>query len=258
MGVDIRLEAAKYYDSDPDIPNDIPFYLSKLPSTHASILELGCGTGRVTLPLATHCSFIQGIDISPSMLSICREKLTKVNLPAGRVRIDEGDITDFSLSRHFDLIIAPYRVLQNLETNAQVDGLFECIRRHLAPQGQCILNVFRPNRDPQGLKKAWANADEQLEWEIPVDGGKLACYVRRLRMDVEKLILYPQLIYRRYQGDVLQEERIFKFTMRCYYPADFQSLILDHGFKILDQWGGYQGEVYGQGPELVIQFTHNI
>src|SRR4030067_2512004 len=145
MMIVIRLEAASFYDSDHDMPNDIPFYQARIPTPAASILELGCGTGRVTLALVPHCSYIHGLDLSPAMLTICREKLAKADLPSGRVRVEEGDIANFDLARSFDLIIAPFRVLQNLDTDAQVDGLFECIRRHLAPGGSCILNVFRPN-----------------------------------------------------------------------------------------------------------------
>ena len=43
--------------------------------------------------------------------------------------------------------------------------------------------------------------------------------------------------------------------MRCYYPDEFEALIVDHGFEIVGRWGGYQGEPYGEGPELVLQFA---
>jgi SAM-dependent methyltransferase len=255
MKIDIRMEAAKFYDSNPDTPDDIPFYLARIPSTQASILELGCGTGRVTLQLAPHCGYIHGLDLSLAMLNICNEKIGRSGLPVGRVQVELGDITDFNLGRRFDLIVAPFRVLQNLETDAQLDGLFTCIHRHLAPGGSCILNVFKPNRDPQALREHWVDGEENLEWEVPVEGGRLACYDRCARMDAEKLILYPELIYRLYEGETLKEESILKIAMRCYYPDEFVNLIRGHGFEILDRWGGYQGEVYGLGPELVVKFS---
>jgi hypothetical protein len=96
--------------------------------------------------------------------------------------------------------------------------------------------------------------EENLGWAIPVEGGRLACYDRRARMDFEKLILYPELIYRRYEGETLAEESILKIVMKCYYQDAFEKLIVQHGFAVLDRWGGYEGEAYGQGPELVIQF----
>lgn len=254
MKIDIRTEAAKYYDSSPSFPNDIPFYQKLVPSPNSSILELGCGTGRVTLSLVPYCQYIQGIDLSPAMISICREKLLKAGIPQTKVQVTEGDITDFDLDRTFDLIIAPFRVFQNLETDQEVHGLFRCIRKHLAQGGTCILNVFRPFLEPEDLKKQWVTKDEKLSWEVPVEGGRLACYDRRASIDVEKLILYPELIYRRYEGETLVDESVLKILMRCYYPDTFEKLIVEHGFTILNRWGGYKGEIYGQGSELVIQF----
>ena len=167
----------------------------------------------------------------------------------------EGDITDFDLGRTFDLLIAPYRVLQNLETDQEVDGLFRCIRKHLAPGRTCILNVFKPLYEPEELIKRWETKDEDLSWEIPVEGGRVACYDRKSGIDVEKLILYPELIYRRYAGERLVDESVLKIVMRCYYPDEFEKLVVQHGFRVLKRWGGYAGETYGQGSELVIQFA---
>jgi hypothetical protein len=73
-------------------------------------------------------------------------------------------------------------------------------------------------------------------------------------MDPEHLVLYPELIYRMFIAGQLAEEAVLKLVMRCYYPDTFERLIQDHGFVILNRWGGYAGEAYGQGPELVIQF----
>ncbi len=255
MGVDLRAEAAQYYDRNPDLPDDIPFYIDLIPSEQAAVLELGCGTGRVTLPLSHHCSYIHGVDLSPAMISVCQRKLAEAGIPPGKARVEVGDITDFDLGQTFDLIIAPFRVLQNLETDSEVDGLFRCIGRHLAPGGTCILNVFNPDRDRETLRREWCTDDEVLDWEMPVEGGKLACYDRRPRMDKENLILYPELIYRRYEDDVLQEEAVLKLVMRCYYPDEFEKLIVTHGFDIFNRWGGYRGEPYGEGSELVIQFA---
>jgi SAM-dependent methyltransferase len=254
MSIDIRYDAAKYYDYNPNAPNDIPFYMEKIPSPSARLLELGCGTGRVTIPLSQQCSFIQGIDLSQAMIAICRDKLAKEDIPATKARADVGDITDLDLKQKFDLIIAPYRVFQNLETDSEVKGLFSCARRHLATDGTCILNVFKPYKDREILMREWCTNEENLAWEIKTADGKVACYDRRPRLDADKLILYPELIYRRYENDVVVDQAILKIVMRCYYPEEFLDLITAHGFSIKSTWGGYAGEEYGQGPELVVEF----
>lgn len=151
--VDAREKAARFYDLSPGNPNeDIAFYRERLPSTEASVLELGCGTGRVLIPLSESCSCIHGVDASDPMITICREKLAERGRPPSKVNVETGDITSIHLGRTFDQIIAPFRVLQNLESDEQVDGLFDTVRAHLGPGGRCILNVFQPNRDPETLR----------------------------------------------------------------------------------------------------------
>lgn len=255
MKVDIRSEAAAYYDLNPNVPDDIPFYLRRIPSPEAAVLELGCGTGRVTLPLARHCRYIHGIDLSPAMIAICRDKLEAARIPRTSAQVEVGDITCFDLGRTFDLIIAPFRVLQNLESDANVQGLLRCVRQHLARGGTCILNTFNPNRDRETLRREWCSEEENPAWEVSVPGGRVACFDTRPRMDADKLILYPELIYRRYQGDLLREETVLKLVMRCYYPEDLMGLVTAHGFQVVGRWGGYAGEPYGEGPELVVQLA---
>ena len=254
MAIDIRDEAARYYDLNPEPLDDIPFYRAKIPSRDSSVLELGCGTGRVLVPLTENCGYIYGVDVSEAMVSICRQKLAKAGISAAKAQVQVGDITNLNLGKRFDLITAPYRVFQNLETDGEVDGLFETIRRHLSHDGTCILNVFKPNRDSVSLRRDWVNESEYAAWETYVDGDRITCHAKNVRMDSNRMILYPELIYRRDHGDDLSDEAVLEIAMRCYYPAEFEELIVKHGFEIIDRWGGYSGERYGEGPELVIQF----
>ena len=254
MMADYRHDAARYYDLGRAV-DDIPLYRQRIPSPEASILELGCGTGRVIVPLGRSCGYIHGVDQSEAMLAICHKKLAEATIPLNKARVQLGDITGVHLGRTFDLIIAPFRVMQNLETDVEVDGLFRTVREHLALQGTCILNVFRPYRDPASLRKEWCTDGEHFAWEVPFEGGRVTCHDRRPRMDKEKLVLYPELVYRYYEGDELVDEAVLKIVMRCYYPQEFVQLIVGHGFRVLNRWGGYHGEPYGQGPELVVEFA---
>ena len=258
MTIDIRANAARYYDLNPHVPRDIPFYRERIPAPDAHVLELGCGTGRTLVALVPACGYIHGIDVSEAMLSRCRQKLHAEGISAERAQVERGDITNFALGRTFDLIIAPYRVLQNLETDRQVVGLFQCVRHHLRPTGTCVLNVFRPSGSPEEMRRTWCTEVERFAWETSVAGTRVTCHDRRPRMDPDKLVLYPELIYREYAGEVLTDETVLKIAMRCYFPGEFVQLILAQGFRIVARWGGYAGEPYGEGPELVIQFTHGI
>ena len=159
------------------------------------------------------------------------------------------------MDRKFDLIIAPYRTVQNLETDGEIDGLFRCIRSHLAVGGSCILNVFNPRYpDRETLVREWCNSEEALDWQLIDDEQTITCHYRKPRLDGEKLILYPDLIYRVHKGSMLSEEAVLSLVMRSYFPADFENLIKNYGFEIVARWGGYSGEAYGAGSELVIEF----
>jgi SAM-dependent methyltransferase len=250
---DIRADAAKFYDLNPQVPDDIPFYIERLPVADARVLELGCGTARVAIPLAAHCASIHGLDRSPAMVQIGKTKIAEAGL-MDRIHLEVADISSFELSGRFDYVIAPFRVLQNLESDAEVDGLLRCIREQLEPSGRCTLNVFLPNRDPDAMRTDWVCEDERFAWEVETADGVVRCYEKRARVDAERLVLYPELIYRRFKREELIEEAVLRFAMRCYYPDEFVSLIEARGFTVFDKWGGYHGEAYGEGGELVIEF----
>ena len=257
--MNIRENAAKYYDIQSIPIDDVAFYRTRLPSPQAHVMELGCGTGRVLIALAQECTFIHGIDSSPAMLALCREKVNEANFPLGRVQLTEGDIANLYLEQRFDLIIAPFRVLQNLETDAQVTGLMNTIREHLASGGQAILNAFNPSLPPEEMRQTWCRAEEQIDSESALpDGGRLVRSHRRPRLQSEPLVFYPELLYRHYGASGnLEEEAVLPIAMRCWYPAELEQLVTAHGFRITHRWGGYQGELWGEGPELVIQFERH-
>jgi len=256
MAGDWRADVASYYDLAPNHPADVPFYLSLLESSSASLLELGCGTGRVTTHLAAHADFVLGVDNSRAMLDICRRKLTEAGVPASCYALVEGDITDLRLHRKFDLIVAPFRVLQHLSTDEDVAGLMRSIKEHLEPAGTAVLNAFRPKRDAAGMLRDWPSEQAELAWEVEDGDTVVRSYDHRLRVQEDPLVLFKKLIYRRFRGDEQVDEAVLKIAMRCYYPEDLLALVESAGFIVKGKWGGYSGESYGVGPELVAAFGH--
>ena len=255
--MDIRAGAARYYDLQPIPFDDVPFYVGQLQSSQASVLELGCGTGRVLIPLAAHCGYIHGLDASEAMLGLCRQKMREARLVPEKARVELADITRADLGRRFDLIIAPYRVFQNLESDENVAGFFKTVRNHLAPGGASILNVFRPNRDPEGIVERSLDEQQRFSWEAALEGGRVLAFEgfrQPAYRDASRLVIYPRLSYHEYRGENLMGESVLDISMRVYYADEFERLITAHGFRVLEKWGGYNGEAYGEGPELVVKF----
>lgn len=130
--------------TEADAMNDTPFYLALAREAAArrhAVLELGCGTGRVTLPIAHEGIEIVGLDNAPAMLDIARRKAATEGLDMTWV---EADMRDFHLERRFGLIIIPYRSFLHLLTDADQAACLNAVYRHLVPGGRFALNFFAP------------------------------------------------------------------------------------------------------------------
>ncbi len=115
--------------------------------TGGPVLELGCGTGRVLIPIAESEIEIVGLDSSPQMLSVCREKLLNESKDVQSKVLDlvQGDMRAFELSRKFSLVTIPFRPFQHLLTVADQMSCLENIRKHLLAGGKLVLDIFNPS-----------------------------------------------------------------------------------------------------------------
>ncbi|MEN8240968.1 MAG: class I SAM-dependent methyltransferase [Chloroflexota bacterium] len=255
--MDFQIDPALYYDYQEFPIDDIDFYKAQIPSPQANVLELGCGTGRVLIPLSAHCRYIHGIDLSNSMLQVCCENMAKANLLPEQARVEQGDIANLELGTKFDLITAPFRVFQLLTEDQQIQGFFETVRKHLAPGGKMILNAFRPFGPPKEILTKNSSVDNHYDYDLPFKDGRLMrfhTFRQPAIWEGEKLVFFPNLIYQYWFDGELIEESLNEISMRVWYPNQLLDLIETHSFNIVNRWGGYQGEDYGAGPELVIAF----
>jgi SAM-dependent methyltransferase len=258
--IDIRAAAAKYYDSQPDpfSGKDIDFYVRQIPKRDTDVLEIGCGTGRVTLPLSRYCRSILGIDISESMIDVFKGKLACESANYQNVKVKVQDACGFFSDEKYDLIIAPFRVYQNIENEDAIESFFASIRENLRKDGRCILNVFKPfATDAEGVRSKWEmmKQDRKL-WEIEIQDSKVVCYDRITRVHPQKLICYPTLTYEVVENGRIIDKAELNISMRCYFPDEFIDIIEANGFKIDEKWGGYSLEEYGEGSELVVKFKN--
>jgi SAM-dependent methyltransferase len=141
-------------------PQDLPFWLSLLPETSGDVLELGCGTGRVLLPIGralvgTGRSLV-GLDNDPAMLAVASQRLA--DEPGLPVSIQVGDMTDFRVKSACGLIILPLNTYSALSTEARRAAL-NCIAAGLASGG--LFAAALPN--PALLLHLPAHSELQLE-----------------------------------------------------------------------------------------------
>jgi ubiquinone/menaquinone biosynthesis C-methylase UbiE len=138
----LAYDYARFYDWSCQGMEDLPCYVTLARRYGPRLLELACGTGRLTLPLARDGFTITGLDLSPEMLRIAREKLQREPPEVqARVRLVQGDMSDFALGEPADLALLPVSSIFHLHTRAQQVGCLACMRRHLAPGGAAVIDV---------------------------------------------------------------------------------------------------------------------
>ena len=163
---------AEAYDAEIDqlrAAADVPFYVGlarQAAEAGQGVLELGCGTGRVTIPIAAAGVDVVGLDSSPAMLEVARRKAGDPANP----RWVQGDMADFRLEQRFGLVIIPFRSFLLLLTVEEQKGCLACIHEHLVEGGRLALNIFNPSI----LAIAGWLGERQERWERVQDRIRFA------------------------------------------------------------------------------------
>lgn len=232
---------ADYYDASPVVAGrmqDIAFYRSAVREFGDPVLELGCGTGRVTMALAQDGYRITGLDNSERMLERATQKRAALVTEAReRVHFVQGDMTGFDVGEKFRLIIIPFRPFQHLiETHQQVNCLL-CARKHLARRGRLILDFFQT--DARRMHDPMFH-EEQLVAEYEMSGG------RRVRL-TERVVTFHraeqrndvEMIYAVTHPDGRKERHIFAFTVRYFFRYEVEHLLARCGFRVTAVYGNF-------------------
>jgi SAM-dependent methyltransferase len=148
LGTEIYDAVAEVRIAGSSVGGDVEFFRASARRTGGPILDVGCGTGRVSIPLAADGWEVVGLDRSAPMLALAERRRAAASAEvAARFAFVEADMADFNLARTFALIVVPFRVFQFLLTpETQRSGL-AALRRHLAPGGELVLDLFDPRLD---------------------------------------------------------------------------------------------------------------
>ena len=243
---------ASLYDLDQRniTKDDISFYLEYASKLHGSILELACGTGRVTIPLANEGYDVWGIDLSKEMLDQLKVKMENLQEEVKqRIHINHADMTNFELGREFSLIIIPFRSFQSLTSEEQQKACLHTIHRHLSGGGYFTIDVFKPYAQ---LDKSWIQP-EVLDWETvdPITNNKVRRTHIRREIDIKNQIIYPELIYYVTNQDGVEKKIVEPLALKYYYEEQMRNLLQSNGFRIVEELGNYDRRPISEGPELI-------
>jgi SAM-dependent methyltransferase len=209
---------------------DLGFWLS-LAATHGDpILELGCGTGRVAIPLAQRGFRVTGIDRSEAMLQQARTKSAQAN---ANVEWLEADIRDLHLDQAFALIIIPNNTLCHLLDLGDFEACMACVRSHLAPCGRFAIDVFVPK--PELLINRPGERLPFSEYDDPDGKGRIVVtesYVYEADTQIRRVRTHTSI-----PGEDKEVEG--RLDLRMYFPQELDALLKYNGFVIKGKYSSY-------------------
>lgn len=240
---------ARFYDLDfGEMDADLPMIQQFATRCGSPILELGCGTGRVLLPLARQGYQITGVDVSPSMLDVARQKIAAEGL-MHRVTLVKQDMRELEIDNHFSLaFVAINSFMHLLSTDEQLAAL-SSIRHHLLPNALLLLDLFNPDlgrlldfRGQVALAKTLID---------PNTGHRL------MRFHTEKVDLGQQTIHNTFILDEIDDEgcvkrTLFPFSVRYLFRYELELLLRQAGFEVESIYGSYYLDEYSSESDRLI------
>lgn len=224
---------------------DILFYRTQAQHATGPVLEIGCGTGRVTLPIAADGVAITGLDISAAMLEEAERKAQQQGLS---IRWVEADAQQFDLGQRYALLLMPFNVLQFFHDAQALQQVLSNVKKHLAPDGRFAFDVFNPQvsflaADPQ-------QRYERARYPDPHGSGEEIVLEETREYIADRQVIKST---RYYHLGTTRNRWIRTLELRCFFPCELDLLIQHHGFHMEDKLGNFDGTPFSShAPKQIL------
>lgn len=216
--------------------DDLEFFLGEARKCTGRILEVGCGTGRLTLPLLKSGAQVVGFDPVPEML----DRLAARAKAAGvRPEVSGQDMESFRYDEKFELIIAPFRVFNHCLSSSAQRAALENFRRHLAPDGRLILATFVP--DPELITTASSALQYMTTVTHPDTQRAVICSNFNAEIDVVNQIRTDVWVYEELDAQQRVVRKAYlPLRIRWIHPGEMSLLLQLAGFNQFETFGGFE------------------
>ncbi len=221
---------------------DIPYYVELARSHDGPVMELGCGTGRITFALAAAGVHVHGLDASPAMLAGLATKLEQHPSKSGfaPIRTEVGDFTRIEGPPRYSLILLPFNAIHHCQSHTDVLRMFRGFRAALEPGGEVALDMYLP--DPTLYKRKKGQRFEERTFVDPRQGHLLKSWESGWYDDL-KQVHHVQYIYQHPD----KTEEIVHLRLRMYYPAEIRGLLDIAGWDITYEASDFRGRPVEHG-----------
>ncbi len=244
-------DLAAFYDYEwQELTEDIGFIAGECGEAGMPVLELACGTGRVTIPVASGGLEIWGVDNSRRMLEIFEEKLkTLPSEVAARIHPVFGGMEDFSLDRKFRCAFVPFNSFLLLTSREDQNRCLRNVYHHLEDDGTFIVDIFSPRFDLCAQEKSdirflrhFYYPPEDLaiiQWE----------YVER---NMAEQVMSIDFLYEWYDRGGTLKRAARSLKMAVIFRYEMQHLLEKNGFEVVRFYGNYDRTPFSmKSPQMI-------
>lgn len=241
---------ARFYDEDyRDYDDDVAAILHLAQEMDGPVLELGCGTGRLLLPLAALGLPVTGVDISPALLAMAHAKLA-MHPQHSAVTLVEADLRDLELPQHdFAFAFCTSNTLMHLSNAADQLAALERAALHLRPGGLLLIDLFNPDigrlievNGVMELADQWVRKDgtEVIKWSVRM-------------LDLADQVQETLFVYEEIAPDGSVRRTRCPFTLRFLWRNEAELMLRLAGLEVESVWGDFEGSPYdSQSDHLIL------
>ncbi|MBY7144916.1 class I SAM-dependent methyltransferase [Virgibacillus sp. NKC19-3] len=210
------------------------------------ILDVACGTGRLTIPLAEQGYDITGVDITPEMLKTAKKKSERLGL---RINWIEADVKQLKLERKYQIIFTTGNAFQGFTTRESQEGLLQFVHNHLDSDGVFAFETRNPVLSRLLNNQ---NIEEQRENKVN-EGGKRITHTWKHHYDSIKQLEHYKQTYQIWANEHEVEETIHtRIAIRYVFPQELEMLLYYNGFVLDNVYGNFdRSPLQAESPLMV-------
>jgi len=237
-------KVADIYDFYVNVDFDIPFFLKETKDFEGEILELMCGTGRVSIPLLDSGKQMTCVDYSKGMLDSFERKIKDKNYPVNLIQMD---VTNLNLDKKYGLIILPFHsITEIISTDLQIKAL-QSISSHLDENGVFVLTLQNPKTR---LKTADGISRVMGKFALENNKQMIISYVNQYN-ESDKIVSGFQFYEIFDSTETLIEKKFLEINFKPISDSELRKMIKQAGLEIIEMFGDYS---YGKFDEETSNF----
>ncbi|MGN6257680.1 MAG: class I SAM-dependent methyltransferase [Solirubrobacterales bacterium] len=241
---DIGDFSAEIYDActPPSRSRDCEWYVELARGTGGPVLELGAGSGRITLAVAAAGVPVHAFDRDAGMLAALERKLGALDRERDLVTPVLGDFRELNLGARFKLVLAPFSVLLYNRSQAQLVECLRRVRQHLLPGGKIAFDVFDP--DDEYIAANLGRGAGTWRWTgmFPSpDGGLICCSEATVYEPASQTFTELRRFELLTSAGAVRSQRIQRFDLAYFYADDLHRALEAAGFASIEVKSGFGG-----------------